>query len=246
MRYGRAASADAGNAPCGHRKGNRSCKTMGTFGRVEITVPRARLTASDGKSREWKSEHVPSKLKPLVVERDTRPGKYSADDGLYLLVASHTSKNWSYRHWKNGEQRWLGLGSLKDVSLKAARLARDMAMAKSEPNLAELFAAVRSRTRTTMHRDKFGESFLHPDNVSVELRDILGHAEASGSSEWLLVADTFSDIYMAPLALLLAEEKDSLAPVTNTSADHGQCLYPCWRIHLRRSSRSRECWSASP
>jgi len=100
----------------------------------------------------------------------------------------------------------------------------NMAMAKSEPNLAELFAAVRSRTRTKMHRDKFGDSFLHPDKVSAELRDIFGHAEASGSSEWLLVGDAFSDIYMAALALLLAEEKDGLAPVTNSSADHGSAL----------------------
>src|SRR5262249_55423770 len=38
-----------------------------------------------------------------------------------------TSKNWNYRYWKDGKQRWLGLGSLKDVSLKAARLARDAA-----------------------------------------------------------------------------------------------------------------------
>ena len=67
------------------------------------------------------------KLKPLEVERETRPGKYPDGDGLYLVVASATSKNWSYRYWKDGKQRWLGLGSLKDVSLKDARLARDAA-----------------------------------------------------------------------------------------------------------------------
>lgn len=67
------------------------------------------------------------KLKPLDVERETRPGKYSDGDGLYLVVASATSKNWNYRYWKDGKQRWLGLGSLKDVPLKDARLARDAA-----------------------------------------------------------------------------------------------------------------------
>ena len=67
------------------------------------------------------------KLKPLDVERETRPGKYSDGDGLYLVVASATSKNWNYRYWKEGKQRWLGLGSVKDVSLKDARLARDAA-----------------------------------------------------------------------------------------------------------------------
>jgi integrase len=67
------------------------------------------------------------KLKPLDVERETRPGKYPDGDGLYLVVASATSKNWNYRYWKEGKQRWLGLGSVKDVSLKDARLARDAA-----------------------------------------------------------------------------------------------------------------------
>jgi integrase len=67
------------------------------------------------------------KLKPLDVARKTRPGKYPDGDGLYLIVASATSKNWSYRYWKDGKQRWLGLGSFKDVSLKDARLARDAA-----------------------------------------------------------------------------------------------------------------------
>jgi hypothetical protein len=31
-------------------------------------------------------EHVAGKLKPLDVERETRPGKYSDGDGLYLIV----------------------------------------------------------------------------------------------------------------------------------------------------------------
>ena len=70
---------------------------------------------------------MPGKLKPLDVERETRSGKYPDGDGLYLIVASPTSKNWSYRHWKDCKQRWIGLGSLKDVSLKGARLARDAA-----------------------------------------------------------------------------------------------------------------------
>jgi integrase len=67
------------------------------------------------------------KLKALDVERETRPGKYADGDGLYLIVASATSKNWSYRYWKDGKERWHGLGSFKDVSLKDARLARDAA-----------------------------------------------------------------------------------------------------------------------
>jgi hypothetical protein len=70
-------------------------------------------------------EHMAGKLKPLDVERETRPGKYADGDGLYLIVKGATAKNWIYRYC--GKERWLGLGSLKDVSLKDARLARDAA-----------------------------------------------------------------------------------------------------------------------
>jgi integrase len=66
------------------------------------------------------------KLKPLDVERETRPGKY-ADGGLYLIVGGATAKNWSFRYWIDGKERWHGLGSFRDLSLKQARLARDAA-----------------------------------------------------------------------------------------------------------------------
>jgi putative transposase len=59
-RYGRRPSADVqnGDGPkglCGHRHGHRSRSLMGTFGRVEIAVPRARLKSAAGKTTEWKS-----------------------------------------------------------------------------------------------------------------------------------------------------------------------------------------------
>lgn len=67
------------------------------------------------------------RLKPLDVERETKPGKYADGDGLYLIVTGPSAKSWSYRYWKDGKERWHGLGSFKDVSLKNARLARDAA-----------------------------------------------------------------------------------------------------------------------
>jgi len=60
-RYGRSATTkdEADSAPAGlsgHRHGHRSRSLMGTFGRVEIRVPRARLMTADGKTSEWKSK----------------------------------------------------------------------------------------------------------------------------------------------------------------------------------------------
>jgi transposase-like protein len=40
----------------GHRHGSRTRTLTGTFGSTEITVPRARLKAGDGQTREWKSK----------------------------------------------------------------------------------------------------------------------------------------------------------------------------------------------
>jgi putative transposase len=40
----------------GHRHGSRTRSLTGTFGPIEIAVPRARLTASEGKTTEWKSQ----------------------------------------------------------------------------------------------------------------------------------------------------------------------------------------------
>ena len=51
-RYGR------GGTP-GHRHGHRERRLTGSFGRVEIAVPRARLRAEDGTTREWRSAVLP-------------------------------------------------------------------------------------------------------------------------------------------------------------------------------------------
>jgi putative transposase len=40
----------------GHRHGHRSRSLLGTFGRIEIEVPRARLNTANGKTTEWKSQ----------------------------------------------------------------------------------------------------------------------------------------------------------------------------------------------
>src|ERR1700681_2763706 len=59
-RYGRRAKhaddGEVGAGVAGHRHGSRVRTLMGTFGKTEIAVPRARLNSSDGKTTEWKSK----------------------------------------------------------------------------------------------------------------------------------------------------------------------------------------------
>jgi hypothetical protein len=58
-RYGRRErkpdGADSAIGVAGHRHGSRQRSLTGTFGRVAITIPRARLDAGDGTTTEWKS-----------------------------------------------------------------------------------------------------------------------------------------------------------------------------------------------
>src|SRR4030095_5751358 len=57
-RYGRSQMAgNEGRAEVAdHRHGSRTRSLTGTFGPIEIAVPRARLTTSEGKTAEWKSQ----------------------------------------------------------------------------------------------------------------------------------------------------------------------------------------------
>jgi putative transposase len=48
-------NADGTSGITGHRHGHRSRSLLGTFGRVEIAVPRARLATAEGQTTEWKS-----------------------------------------------------------------------------------------------------------------------------------------------------------------------------------------------
>src|SRR5882757_7851898 len=54
-RVARRSSEEAGEAEgvTGHRHGHRSRSLLGTFGRVDVAMPRARLNTSEGKTTEW-------------------------------------------------------------------------------------------------------------------------------------------------------------------------------------------------
>jgi len=57
-RYGRSPMAgnEGGAGIAGHRHGSRTRSLTGTFGPIEIAVPRARLNTPEGKTTEWKSQ----------------------------------------------------------------------------------------------------------------------------------------------------------------------------------------------
>ncbi len=49
----------AAEAPNGYRNGSRERGLLGSFGPVQISVPRARLVADCGRTQEWRSAALP-------------------------------------------------------------------------------------------------------------------------------------------------------------------------------------------
>ncbi len=55
------------------------------------------------------------------IKNLTKPGMYADRDGLYLNINKNGTKSWIYRYQLNRKRREMGLGSLKQLSLKEAR-----------------------------------------------------------------------------------------------------------------------------
>jgi transposase-like protein len=117
-RYGRAAKTGGGadNVAAGlrgHRHGHRSRSLMGTFGPVEISVPRARLTAADGKTSEWKSKALPAYQRRTRAADALIAGAYLAGTNtrrvrraLAALFGGAVGKDTVSRVWRKVQGDW--------------------------------------------------------------------------------------------------------------------------------------------
>jgi Phage integrase central domain/Arm DNA-binding domain len=62
------------------------------------------------------------RLSSLKVTHAREPGMLADGDGLYLQVKHGNARSWIFRYFRDGKSHEMGLGSLKAVSLAAARL----------------------------------------------------------------------------------------------------------------------------
>jgi transposase-like protein len=116
--YGRPAkTGDAADSAAaglsGHRHGHRSRSLMGTFGQVEISVPRARLTRADGKTSEWKSKTLPAYQRRTRVADALIAGAYLAGTNtrrvrraLAALFGGAVGKDTVSRVWRKVQGDW--------------------------------------------------------------------------------------------------------------------------------------------
>jgi putative transposase len=114
-RYGRAKNVDEGRARgiVGHRHGSRTRSLTGSFGKTEITVPRARLQTSDGRTTEWHSKALRAYQRRTPTADALIAGAYLAGTNtrrvrraLAALFRGAVSKDIVSRVWRKIKSDW--------------------------------------------------------------------------------------------------------------------------------------------
>src|SRR5438876_7343344 len=117
-RYARHAKPSSGQAAgavgaTGHRHGHRSRSLLGSFGQVEIEVPRARLNTLGGKTTEWKSQALRAYQRRTLVADALIAGTYLAGTNtrrvrraLGALFGGAVSKDIVSRVWRKVKSDW--------------------------------------------------------------------------------------------------------------------------------------------
>jgi putative transposase len=117
-RYGRRPKTDPEHADgpsgiSGHRHGHRSRSLLGTFGRVEIAVPRARLDSAEGKTTEWKSTALRAYQRRTKQADSLIAGAYLAGTNtrrvrraLSAVFGGAISKDTVSRVWRKAKADW--------------------------------------------------------------------------------------------------------------------------------------------
>jgi transposase-like protein len=97
----------------GHRHGHRSRSLTGTFGRVEIAVPRVRLDGAAGKTTEWKSSALRAYQRRTNQADSLIAGAYLAGTNtrrvrraLAAVFGGAVSKDTVSRVWRKVKGDW--------------------------------------------------------------------------------------------------------------------------------------------
>jgi transposase-like protein len=103
------ASADV----TGHRHGSRARSLTGTFGSIEIAVPRARLNTADGKTTEWKSKALRAYQRRTLAADALIAASYLAGTNtrrvrraLAALFGGAVGKDTVSRVWRKVKTDW--------------------------------------------------------------------------------------------------------------------------------------------
>ena len=109
----------------GHRNGHRDRQVMGTFGATTVSVPRARIDATDGKTSEWHSKTLPAYRRRTKEIDAVIAGSYLAGTNtrrvgraLAALFRGSVSKDTVSRVWRKLKGDWEAWNA-RDLSSEA-------------------------------------------------------------------------------------------------------------------------------
>ena len=112
-RQAQAAGPDAGSAVIGHRHGYRRRTLAGTFGRVELELPRARLNTADGGTTEWHSQFIRAYQRRTVAADELIASAYLAGtntrrvrQALAAVFRGALGKDIVSRVWRKVKSDW--------------------------------------------------------------------------------------------------------------------------------------------
>ncbi len=110
---GRTRHERAAGKPAGYRNGTRERHLLGSFGPVELSVPRARMTAEGGGTQEWRSATLPRYARMTKQVEALIAGAYLAGTNtrrvkraLAALFGGAVSKDVVSRTWRKVKTDW--------------------------------------------------------------------------------------------------------------------------------------------
>ena len=116
---GRTRHERAAGEPKGYRNGTRERQLLGSFGPVELSVPRARMAAADGGTREWRSPSLPRYAR---MTRQVRPKAGQTE--VEALIAGAYLSGTNTRRVKRALAALFGGAVGKDVVSRTWRKVR--------------------------------------------------------------------------------------------------------------------------
>jgi transposase-like protein len=116
----------------GHRHGSRPRSLIGSFGPIEIAVPRARLNTADGKTTEWKSQSLRAYQRRTLAADALIAGCYLAGTNtrrvrraLGAVFAGAVGKDTVSRVWRKVKSDWDGWNARSLAEEPIVRLILD-------------------------------------------------------------------------------------------------------------------------
>jgi len=110
---GRTRHERAAGEPVGYRNGTRERQLLGSFGPVELSVPRARMAAEDGGTQEWRSATLPRYARMTKQVEALIAGAYLAGTNtrrvkraLAALFGGAVGKDVVSRTWRKVRTDW--------------------------------------------------------------------------------------------------------------------------------------------